>query len=119
MRWITVSAHIIYQKIHFVNTKRADFSALSSLLLPLFSHTTAKAICLSLLEIGSASAFIAKEASLLQAPLCAFAVCFSGLSVYFQGKDIWKRVGLSAPAYLPVKAVQGGLAFLLALLFSV
>lgn len=95
------------------------FSALSALLFPLFIHPYIKALVLSIFEIGSASAFITGSLSLLRPSFCAFAICFSGISVYFQGKEIWQGAGLSAPWYLPFKLLQGLLAFLLTLPLSV
>ncbi|MBP3436924.1 MAG: hypothetical protein J6K61_03325 [Clostridia bacterium] len=95
------------------------FSALSSLLFPLYFCPYGKAFILSLLEIGTASSFIARAPlSLFSLPFAAFAICFSGLSVYFQGKELWEKASLRCPYYLPCKLLQGIAAFLLFLIFS-
>lgn len=94
------------------------FSAFSSILFPIFVHPFIKALLLSVFEIGTASAFITSSLCKLRIPFCAFAVCFSGISVYCQGKEIWKKRGLSAPKYLLFKLMQGALAFLLLLPFT-
>ncbi len=94
------------------------FSALSSLLFPIFVHPFIKALFLSVFEIGTASAYITGALATFRIPFCAFAVCFSSISVYFQGKEIWKKAGLSAPKYLLFKLCSGALAFLLTLPFA-
>ncbi len=94
----------------------AFFSVLAALFSSVFSHSIARAMLYSTLEIGSAAAFITsalKDAQLVFSTL-AFAVCFSGLSVYLQSLDCLRTTGISSRYYLPVKVLSGVLAFFLA-----
>ena len=94
----------------------AFFSVLAALLSPVFPHSILRAMLYSTLEIGSAAAFITttfKDVQLVFSTL-AFAVCFSGLSVYLQSLDCLRKTGISSRYYLPVKVLSGTLAFFLA-----
>ncbi len=74
-----------------------------------------------LLEVGNAAVSVSALSSLpytVTLPLLAFAVSFSGLSVYAQTRALLQKSGLSFRLYLPAKLFQGllsaGLAYLAA-----
>ena len=96
----------------------AFFSVIGALLSPLAKSLPLKALLYSLLEIGSASSFLASTffPSELLLPLLAFAVCFSGLSVYLQSLDFLVQTDIAPSLYLPSKLLHGSLAFFLSVL---
>ncbi len=96
----------------------AFFSVIGALLSPLAGSLPLRAILYSLLEIGTATSFLASalSSSRLLFPLLAFAVCFSGLSVYLQSLDFLSKTDLSPSLYLPSKLLHGALAFFLSFL---
>ena len=95
------------------------FSVLASLLSPLFLGSSATGFFYALLEIGTASAYLSASVSgWLRYALLSFAVCFSGLSVYMQAKDLIGDTDLNDKCYIPAKLLQGGLAFFAIFLLS-
>ncbi len=90
----------------------ALFSVLSSLI---SSFAPTKAFCAliySLCELGSAAAFISSSLfNALTIPFLAFALCFSGASVYLQAMDFLSKTDISSKYYIPVKLLQGFFAF--------
>ena len=92
------------------------FSAVLSVTLPYLLHPFLIKLCAALLEISNACA-LAAEGDALILPFCAFAACFSGLSVYFQTLDCIEGLGLDTKRYLPIKLLCGAAGFFLALLF--
>ncbi len=95
------------------------FSALCSLISPLIPNIFIKGLFFSFFEIGSASSFLIQNFTppLLHAML-AFAVCFSGISVYMQGADFIAQTDLSKRNYILAKLIQGTLSFFSVLLLS-
>ncbi len=95
------------------------FSALASLLSPFLQNGILKGIFYSLLEVGTASAYLSASFSgwVLYA-LIAFCVCFSGVSVYMQALDLIADTGLSGKYYIPAKLLQGAGAFFAVFLLS-
>lgn len=93
------------------------FSALSALFLPFCKGGYVARMLLSLLEIGGACAHATAVRDAYSVPFCAFAASFSGLSVYFQTRDVIEGTTLSTKRYLPIKLLTGAAAFFLALLF--
>jgi len=95
------------------------FSVLASLISPLFLSTPVTGLFYALLEIGTASAYLcASTSGWLRYALLSFAVCFSGLSVYMQGKDLIADTDLSDKYYIPAKLLQGVLAFFAVFILS-
>lgn len=90
------------------------FSVLSEVLSPIIPSLYGTCLLKSLLEIGSACAYLTKniETSLLL-PFLSFTVCFSGTSVYLQALDFRPSQTFNTSFYIPVKLLQGGMAFLL------
>ena len=68
-------------------------------------------------ELGSGCGNAARLPHLLSLPFCAFSVCFSGLSVYFQCKDAIRATSLSMKGYLTVKTAMGTTAAIISFLF--
>ena len=94
------------------------FSVLSALLSLLIPDGALLAALTSLLELGSGAVRSARLPFPFPAlPLTAFAVCFSGVSVYCQTAAVLNGAGLSAKSYLRGKIASGLIAFLISLLF--
>lgn len=93
------------------------FSVVLSIILPYLKSPFLVRLFACLLEISNACAQ-ASEGKTLAFPFCAFATCFSGLSVYFQTLDCIEGTDLSTKSYLPVKLLCGFAGFFLALPFS-
>lgn len=93
------------------------FAAVQAALSPLLPTGTARCLLSALLEVGGATAAIARGApDALILPLCGFAICFSGLSVYLQVRTLTDGTDLSTRHYPAAKLLQGALAFLLLVL---
>lgn len=93
------------------------FSALFSVASPLFTKDFLNKLLASLLELSTATANAAKNLTALSIPVCAFAVSFSGLSVFLQTKDVTEDTDLSLKYYFPVKILCGSVAFFIAKAF--
>jgi len=91
----------------------AFFSVIAALVAPCLSSVPFKVSLYAFTEIGSAAAFIAQ--TLAQTPFLlpalAFAVNFSGISVFLQALDFCADAKLSTRCYLPAKLLQGALGF--------
>ena len=89
------------------------FSVIAALVAPCLPSERFKVLIYAFTEIGSAAAFItqslAQTAFLL--PTLAFAVNFSGVSVFLQALDFCQDTKLSIRYYLPAKLLQGALSF--------
>lgn len=96
------------------------FSAFCTLLAPFIPTVFLQSIFFSLMEIGTASAFVSQNipTPFLYAFL-SFAVCFSGASVYMQGIDHISDTDLSKKKYIPAKLLQGIAAFFMVLIFYI
>lgn len=94
------------------------FSALISLLLPVFKDLDAAPLIPGLLEIGNATAYAAQHGGRDALAFCAFSISFCGLSVYFQTADCIKDTDLSLRLYLPIKLLCGAFAFCIVLFFT-
>ena len=94
------------------------FSALCSVLLPLLKNAFLSRLTASFLEIATACAFVSAQKNAFTLPFCAFAVVFSGFSVFFQTADCLTQTDLKLTKYIPVKLICGGCAFFLTILLT-
>ena len=92
------------------------FSALVSLL-PADCHSVLRAVLASVLEVGSGTAAAARLPQAIALPLCAFAVCFSGVSVLLQSAAHLSPAGVPLRPLIVRKILQGLLGALFSLLF--
>ena len=83
------------------------FSVLSALFTAHLGNDWLCALVYSLCELGSGCARASSLSPAFSLPLCAFASCFSGLSVFFQCKDAIRDTSLTMKGYLPVKLLCG------------
>lgn len=98
----------------------AFFSVSGALFSPLVPSLPLRAVFYGFLEVGTACAFI-KNASMPLAttlPLLAFAVSFSGISVYLQSLDYVGKVDIKTRYYLFFKLLQASLSLSFAAAFS-
>ena len=93
------------------------FSVLSALFTALVPYEPLHALARCFFEIGSGCGYASRLEVRRALPLCAFATCFSGLSVYFQCKDMIRETPLAMKWYFPVKLACGAVAALLSLFF--
>ena len=94
------------------------FSALCSVVLPLLKSPFFSRLMAALLEIATACSLSTAKTDALTLPFCAFAVVFSGFSVFFQTQDCITKTDLKLKRYLPIKLLCGGLAFFITVLLS-
>ena len=92
------------------------FSVLSSLCALPLRDESLNALLRCLFEIGSGCSGASHLPSRVSLLLCAFSVCFSGFSVYFQCKDVIRDTPLTMHFYLPIKLACGLAAALLCFL---
>ena len=94
------------------------FSALIGILQSfVFKNAVISAIFLPILEIGSATAFLAQLnlPSAFSMALTAFAVSFGGLSVHLQSAGLLRGTGISMKPYYISKLLQGTISFCIVL----
>ncbi|MBO5755817.1 MAG: hypothetical protein J6R89_07175 [Clostridia bacterium] len=92
------------------------FSVLSALCTLPVQDESLRALLRCVFEIGSGCGHAVNLPWSTALPLCAFALCFSGFSVYFQCKDVIRDTPLTMFFYLPVKLACGLAAALLCFL---
>lgn len=104
---ISVCAYIIF------------FSIIADLVSEVIRERVISAVIFSLLEIGSASRYISSELKLsaLSLPLNAFALGFSGLSVYLQTLA-FAPSDINKVRCFIMKLIEGIVAFILVLIYS-
>ena len=104
---IYVSAYIIF------------FSIISGLILESRLPRSFSLILLTFLELGNATSLVSVELknSILSLPLTAFALGFSGISVYLQSLCFIQKTA-TGNSYLKMKITEGVIAFILAYLLS-
>lgn len=90
------------------------FSAVFSLISPCLPDGAPRALLAGMLELGNASAYISSwKAGAEALPFCGAAVCFSGLSIYLQARELLSESDLSGKWMLPGKFLQAAFAFFL------
>ena len=93
------------------------FSVISALLTSHLAFEPIGTLIRCFCEIGSGCGHASLLPTAYALPLCAFATCFSGVSVYFQCKDMIRDTPLTMKWYFPIKMTCGAVAALLSLFF--
>ncbi len=90
------------------------FSVIATLLsVPIASNSLRVALA-CFLEIGAGCGLASSLLPMHAIPFCAFAICFSGISVFYQCKDAVRDTDLTMQKYLPIKLLCGLAGFILA-----